>query len=96
MAGRVLYVVFPRRSMKLTEIPGIGKTFERDFGRIGITTIEQLSGKDPEDLFMMLKMANDAEDHKTSKNYLYVIRMCVYFANGGRDGERLKWSSWKD
>jgi hypothetical protein len=82
--------------MRLTEIPGVGKTLERDFGRIGITGVEQLAGKNPADLYMLLKMANDAEDHKTSKNYLYVIRMCVYYAEGGRDLEKLKWNAWKD
>lgn len=82
--------------MKLTEIPGIGKTFERDFARIGIHCVEQLERKNAKDLFMELQMVNTAEDHKTSKNYLYVIRMCIYFAEGGRDLDKLKWSAWKD
>jgi nucleotidyltransferase/DNA polymerase involved in DNA repair len=81
---------------KLTSIPGIGKTFEKDFARIGYTSVEQLAGADPDVIFAMLKLANDAEDHKTSKNYLYVTRMVIYFANGGRDAAKLKWSAWKD
>jgi Pathogenicity locus len=81
---------------KLTTIPGIGKTFEKDFARLGIKTVEQLSGKDADGLFLELKLANDAEGHKTSKNYIYVIRMCLYFANGGRDTDKLKWNMWKD
>ena len=81
---------------KLTIIPGIGKTLERDFARIGITHIEQLLGADPDALFAQLKLANAAEDHKTSKNYLYVIRMAVYYASGGRDAEKLVWNAWKD
>jgi hypothetical protein len=81
---------------KLTEIPGIGKTFEKDFARLGISSVEQLAGKDADGLFLELKMANDAEDHKTGKNYLYVIRMCIYYANGGRDPAKLKWAKWKD
>jgi hypothetical protein len=81
--------------MKLTEIPGIGKTFELDFARIGIRSVSQLKGKSAENLFMELQMANTAEYHKTSKNYLYVIRMCIYFAEGGRDSLKLKWSAWK-
>jgi hypothetical protein len=80
----------------LTEIPGIGKTFEKDFARLGISSVEQLVGKDADGLFLELKMANDAGNHKTSKNYLYVIRMCIYYANGGRDPAKLKWSAWKD
>jgi hypothetical protein len=82
------------KAMKLTDIPGIGKTFERDFRRIGITSVEQLVGKNADDVFSELRMANDAEDHATSKNYLYVIRMCIYYANGGRDVAKLKWSAW--
>lgn len=80
---------------KLTTIPGIGKTFEKDFARIGITAIEQLCDASPELIFAQLTNANLAEQHKTSKNYLYVIRM-VYYANGGRDVKKLKWSAWKD
>jgi nucleotidyltransferase/DNA polymerase involved in DNA repair len=81
---------------KLTEIPGIGKTFQKDFARVGVTHVEQLKNRSAEDLYSELKMANDAEDHKTSKNYLYVIRMAIYYANGGRDPAKLKWNAWKD
>jgi hypothetical protein len=81
---------------KLTTIPGIGKTFEKDFARLGIKSVEQLIGKDADGLFLELKLANDAEDHKTSKNYIYVIRMCIYYANGGRDPDKMKWNMWKD
>jgi hypothetical protein len=81
---------------KLTEIPGVGRTFEKDFARIGIRQLEQLKGRKPEDLFSELTMANDAENHKTSKSYLYVIRMAVYYANGGREVSKLKWHAWKN
>jgi Pathogenicity locus len=81
---------------KVTIIPGIGKTLERDFARIGITSLEQLAIEDPAALFSQLTMANAAEDHKTSKNYLYVIRMAVYYASGGRDPDKLVWNAWKD
>ncbi len=69
----------------LTSIPGIGRTFKKDFGRIGITRVDQLIGADADELFEKLRTANAREDHPTSKNYLYVIRMAVYYANGGRD-----------
>jgi Pathogenicity locus len=81
---------------KLSCIPGIGKTFEKDFARIGITAIEELRNVVPEEIFARLVFVNTADHHKTSKNYLYVIRMVVYYANGGRDLEKLKWSAWKD
>jgi hypothetical protein len=80
---------------KLTVIPGIGKTFEKDFARIGIYTIEELQGAKAEEVFARLTFVNTADHHKTSKNYLYVIRMVIYYADGGRDVEKLKWSAWK-
>ena len=80
----------------LLEIPGIGKTFVNDFARIKVDSIADLVGKNPEDLFDELCKKNNKENHKTSKNYLYVIRMAVYYADGGRKKEKLKWSAWKD
>jgi Pathogenicity locus len=79
----------------LKEIPGIGKTFEKDFARIGITKLAQLANADPEKLFQKLVQANADEDHKTSKSYLYVIRMAIYYARGGRDKEKLRWNVWR-
>ncbi len=81
---------------ELTEIPGIGKTFVQDFDQIGITRLEHLKGASPEELFERLKEVNAADGHATSKNYLFVIRMAVYYADGGRESERLRWYSWKD
>ncbi len=80
----------------LLTIPGIGKTFVQDFARISVRSINDLVGQDPEQLFLALQRANDAEQHKTSKNYLYVLRMAVYYANGGRNEAKLKWNAWKD
>lgn len=81
---------------ELLAIPGIGRTFAHDFRRLGITTFSQLAKSDPELLFKQLCERNASENHKTSKNYLYVIRMAVYYAQGGREPEKLRWSSWKD
>ncbi|HLP85711.1 MAG TPA: helix-hairpin-helix domain-containing protein [Phycisphaerales bacterium] len=80
----------------LREIPGIGKTFVKDFARIGVARVADLRHADAESLFRKLQRANEAERHATSKNYLYVIRMAVYYANGGRDPEKLRWNAWKD
>lgn len=80
---------------KLTEIPGIGKTFEQDFARIGLTTVEQFKDLKAEEVFDELEVKNNLLNHKTSKLYLYVIRMIIYYANGGRDAEKLKWNYWK-
>jgi nucleotidyltransferase/DNA polymerase involved in DNA repair len=83
-------------SSNLIQIPGIGKTFVKDFARIGIHSINDLRDRDATTLFQDLQQANNLEDHKTSKNYLYVIRMAVYYANGGRDASKLMWNAWKD
>ncbi|NJL55019.1 hypothetical protein HC928_07390 [bacterium] len=80
----------------LLSIPGIGRTFVRDFARIKVFSVGDLVDRDPDELFDELRRANEAIDHKTSKNYLYVIRMAVYYANGGRDDLKLKWNAWKD
>ena len=79
----------------LQAIPGIGRTFVKDFARIGVFTVHDLAGREPEALFEALRVANAALGHPTSRNYLYVIRMAVYHANGGRDERKLKWHAWK-
>jgi hypothetical protein len=80
----------------LFDIPGIGKTFVADFARIKILSIGDLVNQDAEQLYERLRRANERVGHKTSKNYLYVIRMAIYYANGGRDRAKLKWHAWKD
>jgi len=80
----------------LRQIPGIGATFVKDFARIGVTRVSQLTRRTAEVWFKRLCAANDAAQHATSKNYLYVLRMAVYFAEGGRDPKLLKWSAWTD
>jgi hypothetical protein len=80
----------------ITKIPGIGKTFAKDFALVGYNFIEDFEGKKAETIFELLVKANTKENHKTSKNYLYVIRMISYYAKGGRETEQLKWSYWKD
>lgn len=80
----------------LRQIPGIGRTFVKDFARIGVARVGDLRHADPQRLFRALERANADVGHATSKNYLYVIRMAVYYANGGRDPERLRWNAWKD
>jgi hypothetical protein len=51
---------------------------------------------DPDPLFRALERANAAEQHATSKNSVYVIRMAVSYAHDGRDPETLRWNAWKD
>jgi hypothetical protein len=80
----------------LKTVPGIGKTLVKDFARIGLYFLEDFETKVAEEVFEDLYQANLLENHKTSKNYLYVIRMLVYYSGGGRDLEKIKWSYWKN
>ena len=83
----------------LLALPGIGKTFVRDFARIGLNSLQDFEDKDADKLFEQLRIANASEDHATSKNYLYVIRYVAYCARTApdeRDPDLMKWSAWKD
>jgi hypothetical protein len=80
----------------LKTVPGIGKTLVKDFARIGLYFVEDFETKVAEEVFENLHQVNLKENHKTSKNYLYVIRMLIYYAGGGRDPEKIKWSCWKN
>jgi Pathogenicity locus len=79
----------------ITTIPGIGKIFAKDFARIGLYFVEDFESKVAEEIYQALYEVNEKENHSTSKNYLYVIRMIIYYAQGGRDVEKLKWNYWK-
>ncbi|GBF50299.1 hypothetical protein LPTSP4_18240 [Leptospira ryugenii] len=80
----------------LLEIPGIGQTFAKDFARIKVLSQADLVHAKAEALFAKLEKANAKVNHKTSQNYLYVLRMAIYYAEGGRDTSKLKWHYWKN
>jgi Pathogenicity locus len=80
----------------ITKITGIGKSFAKDFARVGLYFVEDFETKVAEEVYQLLCEANEKENHLTSKNYLYVIRMVIYYAQGGRDAMKLKWNYWKD
>lgn len=78
----------------LLTIPYVGKNMKEDLMNIGITCVEDLKGKNPEDLFLKdCQFKRRLED----RCQLYVFRMAVYFAeNEVHDEEKLKWWYWKD
>ncbi|MCD4845256.1 MAG: helix-hairpin-helix domain-containing protein [Methanosarcinales archaeon] len=86
-----------RRNSNLKElqiIPGVGKSIARDFWNIGIRTISDLKGKDPEELY--LRICAD-QGSQVDRCILYVCRSSVYFAeNKNPEPEKLKWWNWKD
>jgi nucleotidyltransferase/DNA polymerase involved in DNA repair len=76
----------------LTVIPGVGKSIAKDLEKIGITSVKDLKGKDPEKLY---KLSNKKAGKLQDRCLLYVFRSSVYYAEGGKDPEKLKWWNWK-
>ena len=77
----------------LRAIPGVGPRTAEDLRKLGIASPAQLRGRDPEELFARLMRLQGGS---TDRCNLYVYRCAVYFAEGGRETELLKWWSWKD
>lgn len=53
----------------LRKIPGVGKNIEEDLIRIGIRRIEDLRGKDPQELYRLDCLQKGFQ--KTGANYMY-------------------------
>ncbi|OQP59579.1 pathogenicity locus [Niastella vici] len=80
----------------LTRIPGVGKSLATDLYNIGIRRVEDLKGKDPEQLY---DQSNQFAGCVQDRCVLYVFRCAVYFAETpakDQDSEQLKWWNWKD
>lgn len=77
----------------LQAIPGVGKSIEVDFQRLGIERVEQLRRRDPQDLYE--RMMEQQGGH-IDRCMLYVLRCAVYYAEGGREPDKLLWWNWKD
>jgi hypothetical protein len=78
----------------LLKIPGVGKNMEKHFFDIGIKSVEDLKGKDPQKLF---EESCKAEGCMIDRCVLYVYRLAVYYAqNDVHEAEKLKWWNWKD
>lgn len=78
----------------LKTIPGVGKSIEQHFFTIGIHTVADLRGADPEELYLKDCAAQGC---KTDRCLLYVFRLAVYYANNDiHEPEKLKWWYWKD
>ena len=78
----------------LEQIPGVGKRIAQDMRNIGISSIKQLKGQEPETLYQKLC---DFKASPVDRCMLYVLRCAVYYAsNTEHDPELLKWWNWKD
>lgn len=79
---------------ELEQIPGVGKSIAQDLRRIGITSVDQLKGRDPEALYRRLC---NFKASPVDRCMLYVFRCAVYYASSSDpDPELLKWWNWKD
>ncbi len=77
----------------LRSIPGFGPASIRDLHLLRIFIVADLVGKNPENLYLQLERK---EGVHVDRCVLYGLREAVYFAEGGRNPEKLKWWNWKD
>jgi len=79
----------------LREIPGVGKSIANDLWNIGVRSVADLRGGDPETLY---ELSNRYAGTVQDRCLLYVFRCAVYYANTEkkkRNPEKLKWWNWK-
>ncbi|HIT03154.1 MAG TPA: Pathogenicity locus [Candidatus Caccocola faecipullorum] len=78
----------------LREIPGVGKRIEEHLKNIGISCVEDLAERRPEELY---ELDCAYKGFKEDPCALYVFRLAVYYAESPeRDPAKLKWWYWKD
>ena len=79
---------------ELMKIPGVGKSIAQALLNIGINSISDLKGKDPE---MLYDKFNRYTGVIQDRCLLYVFRCAVYFASVKvHEPDKLKWWNWKD
>ena len=75
-------------------IPGVGPSIARDLRALGIHSVAQLRGRNPERLY---QRSNELRGVHQDRCLLYVFRCAVYYANTPRPKPRLlKWWNWTD
>ncbi len=78
----------------LKQIPNIGEKTKQALIKIGICCVEDLKGKNPEDLYFKDCIAKGFQEDKCQ---LYLFRMATYYAEHTIwEEEKLKWWYWKD
>jgi hypothetical protein len=79
---------------ELEQIPDVGKTIAKDMQNIGIHSIDDLKGRQAEQLYDRLC---EFKASPVDRCMLYVFRCAIYYAsNTDHDPELLKWENWKD
>jgi hypothetical protein len=75
-------------------IPGVGPSIAEDLWRLGMRSVEDLRGGDPEALYERLC---EIQGVRIDRCMLYVLRCAVYYASEyPHDPEKLLWWNWKD
>ncbi len=75
-------------------IPGIGKACSLDLWNIGLRSIADLEGQNPNDLYEKLNKVTGA---KHDICMLYTFRCAVYYmSEQNHDKDKLNWWYWKD
>ena len=83
-----------RQRDPLQQIPGVGKNIAQDLRELGIFSVADLKGKDPQELYRQDCLKKGFREDPCQ---LYVFRCAVYFADHENpDPEKLKWWYWKD
>ncbi|MFH1213787.1 MAG: helix-hairpin-helix domain-containing protein [Candidatus Neomarinimicrobiota bacterium] len=78
----------------LQEIPGVGPCIANDLYQVGIRTVGDLKGNDPEELYARICRKQGCI---VDRCLLYVMRCAVYYATEtDYDPDLLKWWNWKD
>ena len=84
----------PSSLLQLQQIPGVGKTIAQDMQNIGINSIDDLKGRQAEQLYDRLC---EFKASPVDRCMLYVFRCAIYYAsNTDHDPELLKWENWKN
>lgn len=77
----------------LQQIPVVGPRTAADLRALGIERVEDLAGRDPEELYARLCALQGGHSDRCN---LYVYRCAIYWSEGGRERRLLDWWAWKD
>ena len=78
----------------LHHIPSVGASIAEDLWNLGVHSIADLAGRDPQDLYDQLCVRTGM---RVDRCVLYVFRCAVYFASTPNpDPNLLQWWRWKD
>lgn len=79
---------------ELRKIPGVGPKIAEDLWRLGIHSLEDLKGQDPE---LLYQKHCEQTGRLVDRCMLYVFRCAVYYATAETyQPAMLKWWNWKD